>query len=130
MLLRFGADISLRNRDGKLPRELTNEPAVLELLREGADRRGAGRTMAGREVPLTTKLAGAAEAIVKRRVQVRAARRRVDGCSLRPGTPRHTTLRSRARRVWARGRRAGRARGRRALACDHAVCAACARPPA
>ena len=38
MLLRFGADISLRNRDGKLPRELTNEPAVLELLREGADR--------------------------------------------------------------------------------------------
>ena len=35
MLLRFGADPFLRNRDGKLPRELTNEPAVLELLREG-----------------------------------------------------------------------------------------------
>ena len=86
--------------------------------------------MAGREVPLTTKLAGAAEAIVKRRVQVRAARRRVDGCSLRPGTPATQPCGAALDAFGRAGGVRGRARGRRALACDHAVCAACARPPA
>ena len=37
--------------------------------------RDTGETMAGLEVPLTTKLAGAAEAVVKRRVQVRSSQR-------------------------------------------------------
>ena len=97
--------------------------------------------MVGMEVPLTTKLAGAAEAVVKRRVQVRssqrgAVRRGLTACSAPAVSsgdrlacacvgPAYVCEMGEGRNVGMRPDRGAAAAGRRAV-CDALTCCACA----
>jgi hypothetical protein len=53
MLLRFGADPLARNRGGRTPRELAQEPAVFELLLQAEAEAAAKQEQ--EQTPATTK---------------------------------------------------------------------------